>query len=141
MTDGGALAFVPTVALCDVALFATRLFAAAAVPDALKVIGLPARLVTDAETVLLLVPAVCPRVHDVSVATPEAFVTTDAGLAGLMAPPVPPVAVNVNVTDTPCTGLLYVSRTTTEGGAATAVFTVALCDVTLFAIMFCAGPA
>src|SRR5437867_4393615 len=109
------------------------------VPDALNVIVLSVGIV--AVTVLLLVPAVLPSVHDVSVATPDAFVATVAGLAGLMAPPVPPVALSRNVTLKPETGLLLTSRTFTDGGAATVVPTVALCDVTLLAMMFCAAPA
>src|SRR5205807_4144870 len=50
-----------------------------------------------------------------------------AGLTGPIAPPVPPVTVNVNVTLTPATGLVLASRTMTDGGALTAVPTVALC--------------
>src|SRR5919108_611285 len=125
MTDGGAATFVPIVALCDVALFATMLFAGPAVPLALNTTVLMPEPV--AVRVLLFVPAVWPSVHDVSAASPDAFVATVATLAGLIAPPVPPVAVNWNVTLNPATGLLNWSRTFTEGGVATFVPTVALC--------------
>jgi hypothetical protein len=99
ITDGGAPTAVPTVALCEVALFAAIEFAEAEMPDALNVTGAPLNAVDPlAVTVLLFVPAVAPSVHEVSVATPEAFVGTVATLEGLIAPPAPPVAQSVKST-------------------------------------------
>ena len=80
---------------------------------------------------LLLVPAVVPTVHDVSVATPDASVATVPPDAGLVEPP-PAVTVKVTATPAP-TGLLNWSRTMTDGGDPTAEPIVADCDVTLFA--------
>jgi hypothetical protein len=76
-----------------------------AVPVALKVTGLPVRPLTVAVTVF--VPAVCPSVHDVSVAMPALFVVNTAGLTGPIALPEPLGVVSVNVTLTPATGLDY----------------------------------
>ena len=100
------------------------LVAAPTVPEALKVTGLPASPAAVAVTVLLSVPAAVPRVQVVSVAMPEALVTTTAGVAGAILPPVPS-AVRVKVTLTPLTGLLLASVTSTDGATA-AVPTVAL---------------
>ena len=97
--------------------------APAAVPEAVKVTGLPVRPLALAVTVLLLVPAPDPSVQLVAVAMPEASVSTVAGPAGTT---VPPPAVTANVTDTPAIGLVPVSVTLTEGGALTAVLTGAL---------------
>src|SRR3954447_5374478 len=99
MTEGGEPTAVPTVADCDVTLLATRLLAVDASPDAVNVIvGRPATL---AATALLFVPAVCPTIHDVSVAVPVASVATVATLAGLIAPPMPPLDVSTKLTFTP----------------------------------------
>jgi hypothetical protein len=111
---------VPAVALCDCVLFAAIVFAAAAVPVALKVTGLPFGTVAVACTVL--VPAVVPRVQLVSVATP--FPSVLMALVGATVPP-PDAAVTVNVTATPLTPLPLVSVTLTEGGAPTLDATVA----------------
>ena len=109
-----------------------------AVPEALKLTGLPARPPALAVTVLLPVPAVGPRVQLVAVAMPEALVVTVAGPAGTT---VPPPAVTSNVTATPAIGLLPVSVTLTDGGALTAVLTGALWLVTELAEMIAAAPA
>src|SRR5207249_4083832 len=114
------------------------LFGEPAIPEAVNVTGLPVRPVAAAEIVLLLLPAVGPRVQLVRLAIPEAFVLTAAGLAGTEAPP---PAVRVKVTVTPDTGLPSASVTFTEGGALTAVPTVALCEVTEFAAIVLAAPA
>ena len=92
-------------------------------PEAVNVTGLPVSPLTAAARVLLLVPAAGPRVQLVRVAIPLALVLTVAGLAGLVEPPPP---VTVKVTDTPLTGFPFTSVTRTEGGAPTAVLTVAL---------------
>ena len=85
--------------------------------DALMVSGELVRPVLDAVSVLT--PAVAPSVQLVSVATPFAFVTAVAPVID------PPPLVTAKVTVMPATGLLFASRTTTLGGTATAVFTVA----------------
>src|SRR5436190_5029959 len=54
--------------------------------------------------------------------------------------PAPPVADNTKLTLTPGIGLLFASRTSTDGGAATAVLTVADCAVTLAAAICVALP-
>jgi hypothetical protein len=90
---------------------------APAVPVAVKVSGLPASPLDVA--VRVLVPAVVPRVQDVTAAIPLALVVTD--VVGLT---VPPPEATANVTATPATGLLNWSRTSTDGGVATAVPTV-----------------
>jgi hypothetical protein len=122
-TEGGAATVFPAVALWLVAELAVMLVAGAVVPDAAKVTGLPLKPVAVAVRVLLSVPTDGPRVQLVSEATPDPLVLMLAGLAGLVAPP---PAVTMKVTATPATGLLLASVTLTEGGAATAVPTVAL---------------
>ena len=112
--------------------------APAVVPDAVKLTGLPVSPLAVAVTVLLLVPALGPRVQLVAVAMPEASVITVAGPAGTT---VPPPAVTANVTATPAIGLLPVSVTLTDGGALTAVLTGALWLVTELAEMIAAAPA
>jgi hypothetical protein len=136
-TEGGALTAVPTVADCETAELAAIVVAVPVVPEAVKVTGLPERPVAAAVSVLLLVPAVGPRVQLVSVATPEALVLTTAGLAGTV---LPPPAVTVNVTETPETGLPPASVTRTEGGALTAVPTVADCETAELAAIVVAVP-
>jgi hypothetical protein len=116
----GTAAF--TGADCVTAEFALSVVAAPTVPVALNVTGLPVKPVTAAVTALA--PAVAPSVQLVSVAMPNAFVLTVAGLTGLS---VPPPAVVVNVTTTPATGLPPASVTFTLGGALTAVSTTAVC--------------
>jgi len=137
LTEGGAATAVPTVAFCVVTLLAAIVFAAPAVPEAVNVTGLPLRPVAVAVTVLLLVPAVGPSVQLVAVATPLALVETVVGPAGTT---VPPPAVTAKVTCTPATGLFPASVTFTDGGAVTAVATVALCVVTLLAAIVVAPP-
>jgi len=134
ITDGAATAD-PTVAVCDVALLARKFVAVLAVPVAVKLTGLPLRPDTVACTVLA--PAVVPSVHVVSAAMPELLVVTVEPLTGDV---VPLPAVVVNVTTTPCTGLLFASRTVTDG-AVTVVPTVPDCDVAVLATMFCAVDA
>src|ERR1041385_4470014 len=84
------------------------------VPVAVKVTGLPVSPPDVA--VRLFVPAVVPRVHDVTAAMPFALVVT--GVVGLT---VPPPEATAKVTATPATGLLNWSRTITDGGVATGV--------------------
>jgi hypothetical protein len=74
-------------------------FGAPAVPVAVNVTGLPVRPLKVAVSVL--VPAVVPRVHDVTTAIPPASVLT--GVVGFT---VPPPEATANVTTTPATGLL-----------------------------------
>src|SRR5258706_12858212 len=97
--------------------------AAPTVPDAVKVTGLPPSPETLAVSVLLLLPAAGPSVQLVAVAIPDGSVDTVLGPAGTT---VPPPAVTAKVTATPATGLPLPSVTFTDGGAATAVLTVAL---------------
>lgn len=97
------------------------LLAAPAKPVALKMTGLPVD--TDADAVTLLGPAAVPSVQVVSVAIPLAFEVTRAGLAGTIDPP-PPLTANATVT--PGTPFPLISLTLTDGGAATAVPTVAV---------------
>src|SRR5258708_4579159 len=134
ITDGAATAD-PTVAVCDVALLARKFVAVFAVPVAVKDTGLPLRPETVACTVL--VPAVVPSVQVVKAATPELLVVTVLPVTGDV---VPLPAVVVKVTTTPCTGLLFASRTVTDG-AVTVVPTVPVCDVAELATMFCAVDA
>ncbi len=72
---------------------------APAVPVAVKVTGLPVSPVAVA--VRVFVPAVVPRVQDVTAATPLALVVT--GVVGVT---VPPPDATAKVTETPATGLL-----------------------------------
>ncbi len=135
-TDGATATGSPTVSDWVVSEFDVICDAAPAVPVAVNVTGLPVRPVAVAVTVFA--PATVPSVHEVSVAIPLAFVTTGVAVTGTM---LPPPAVTVKVTATPATGLLSASRTSTEGGAATAVFTGAVCVVTEFAPICVAAPA
>ena len=68
----------------------------------------------------MFVPAVVPSVQLPTVAIPEAFV--------VCVPPVrlPPPVATAKVTETTGTGLLFASRTITDGGVATAVPAVAV---------------
>ena len=120
LTLGGADTAVCTVVDCVTAEFAAIVVAAPVIPVALNVTGLPANEFAVAVTVFA--PAAAPSVQLVSVATPLPFVTTDAGLAGAIAPP---PLVSANVTVTPPTALPPASVTFTLGGAPTAVDTVA----------------
>src|SRR5438034_118677 len=99
--------------------------------------GLPPSPVALAVSVLLLLPTAGPSVQLVRPAIPEAFVLTTAGLAGTVDPP---PAVTVNVTATAGTGFPPASVTRTDGGALTAVPTVALCEVAELAVSVVAVP-
>ena len=99
------------------------LAAGPAVAEAVKVTGLPMRVPDVALTELLLVPTVFPSVQLVRAAMPDPFVMIVAGAAGTMVPP--PVA-TAKTTDSPTTGLPWVSVTMTEGGAATLLLISAL---------------
>ena len=102
----------------------------------MKVTGLP--LGTAAVAVTVLVPAVVPRVQEVSVATPLALVTTGDARDRDDARPPP---VTAKVTGTPATGLPPTSVTTPDGGAATGRPTVSLCAVAELAVIVLAAPA
>ena len=119
ITDGGVATAVPTAAAWLLPAFNAIWVAAPAAPVAVNVTGLPVRPVEVA--VSEFGPAVVLSVHDVSAATPLAFVRT--GVVGLT---LPLPAAGANVTETPATGLLNWSRTITAGGVATAVPTVAV---------------
>src|SRR3989304_3826059 len=108
--------------------------AAPAVPVAVNVTGLPDSVPDVA--VRAFGPAVVPSPHAVTAAIPPVPVVT--GVVGLTVPP--PVA-TANVTDTPTTGLLNWSRTSTEGSIATAVPTVALWPSPALIAICLAAPA
>jgi len=126
----------PLCALLDGAVVITSFVAVPAVPVAVNVTELPVKPLAVAVTVF--VPTVFPRVHDVTVAVPLAFVTTVVGLVGLR-DPLP--AVTANVTSTPATGLPLASVTITAGGEATAVPAGADCVVGLLFAIATAAPA
>jgi hypothetical protein len=88
-------------------------------PVALKVTGEPESPVEVAVTVLLLVPAVVPRVRveEAFPSEPVVVLVTDRD---------PPPAVTANATLTPLTGLLLASFTITTKGLDSAVPTVPL---------------
>jgi len=109
--------------------------AAAAVAVAVMSTGLPARPVDVARNVLLFVPAVVPSVQLPTVAIPLAFVVCDPLVT------LPPPANAEKVTLTPATGLLFTSRTITDGGVVTAVPTVALWPVPLLTAICVAAAA
>src|SRR5690242_11054600 len=119
ITEGGVATAVPTVAACPLPAFNAICVAGPAAAWAVNVTGLPER--PEEVAVTVFAPAVVPSVHDVSAATPLAFVRT--GVVGLT---LPPPAAGANVTATPATGLLNWSRTITAGGVATGVPTVAV---------------
>ena len=119
ITDGGVPTAVPTVAAWLLPAFNAIWVAAPGAPVAVNVTGLPVRPVAVA--VSEFAPAAVPSVQEVSAATPLAFVRI--GVAGLT---LPLPAAGANVTETPATGLLNWSRTSTAGGVATAVPTVAV---------------
>src|SRR5207245_2790641 len=116
-----------------VALFAAIVAAAPAVPVAVKVTGLPASAPELAVSVLL--PAVVLSVQLPTVATPLVLV--------VWLPPVivPFPGAAANVTATPVTGFPFASLTITDGGALTAVPTVAASFVGLIAAIVAAAPA
>src|SRR5688572_6477589 len=108
--------------------------AAPAVAVAVNVTGLPVRPMAVAVNVLLFAPAPVPSVQPIC-AKPDAPVAT-----GFVPLSDPPPAVTANVTDTPATGLLKASRTTTRGAIATAVFTVAVCPLPVLTAIWVAAP-
>src|SRR5439155_11938493 len=83
ITEGATGTAVPAVADWSLPALIAICVAVPAVPVAVKVTGLPASPVEVAVRVLL--PAVGPRVHDVTAAIPFAFVGT--GVVGLTVPP------------------------------------------------------
>jgi hypothetical protein len=104
-----------------------------AVPVAVKVMGEPLRL--PLVTVIVLAPAVAPKVQAGLIAIPALSLVT----ALLEAIEPPPVA-TAKVTDTPLTALPCASVTWTDGAVATAVFTVALWLLPLFTAIVVAVP-
>ena len=133
ITDGGVLTAVPAAADWLVGLFAAIVAAAPAVPVAVKVTGLP---VSDPDVaVRVLLPAVALSVQLPTVAMPLPFV--------VWLPPVivPFPGATANVTATPVTGFPFASFTITDGGEPTAVPTVAVWLVGLFAAIVAAVPA
>ena len=80
-------------------------------------------------------PAVVPRVHDVSAATPEEFVVTAEDGSR---EPLPDAT--AKVTEVPDTGLPPESVTITEGAVATALPAVALWPLPAFIAMVVAAP-
>jgi len=117
ITEGGVATAVPTAATCPLPPFTAICVAGPAAPWAVNVTGLPER--PEEVAVKVFEPGVVPNVHDVSAATPLAFV--GIGVVGLT---LPLPAAGVNVTATPATGLLNWSRTITAGGVWTGVPTV-----------------
>ncbi|MEZ4413394.1 MAG: hypothetical protein R2910_10450 [Gemmatimonadales bacterium] len=81
-------------------------------------------------------PATVPRVHDVAVAMPDAFVVT--AVAGTTLPP--PLA-TAKVTETPETGLLLASRITTAGAVVTALPAAASCALPVLMAIWVGAPA
>src|SRR5690606_2632884 len=107
--------------------------AAAGVPVALKVTGLPPRLPEVA--VRVFAPAVLPRVQLPTVAMPLAPVTWLSPVAD------PPPLATAKVTATPLTGFPDASLTSTLGAVGRAVATVAVWPSPAFAAIVAAGPA
>src|SRR5204863_9841133 len=89
-----------------------------------------------AVAVSVLLPAVVPSVHDVIVAIPLASVMT--AVAGLT---VPLPDATAKRTGTPAVGLSNWSRTSSAGGVATAVPTVADCVLPAWIVSCVAAPA
>ena len=79
-------------------------------------------------------PAVLPRVHDPTVATPDAFVVV---LGSVTFPPPP---VTAKTTAAPATGLFAASVTSTLGGTLTAVPAVAVCAFPVFRAIDAGAP-
>src|SRR5205807_1743837 len=133
ITDGGDVTAVPAVADWRVGLFAAIVAAVPAVPVALKVTGLPLKPVEVAVSVFG--PAVALSVQLPTVATPLALVVWLAPVI------VPFPGATANVTATCATGFPFASFTITDGGEPTAVPTVAVWLVRLFAAIVAAAPA
>src|SRR5207253_7862402 len=96
-TPGCAPIAAPLCARLDGGVVSASLFAAPAVPVAVKVTGLPVR--PEAVAVSVLVPAVALKVHEVAAAIPSVPVVTVVGVT------VPLPGATANVTATPDTGL------------------------------------
>jgi hypothetical protein len=107
--------------------------AAPAVPVAVKDTGEPVSPATVAVSVFA--PAVVPKVQSGLLAIPALSVLTAFEDAIDPAPPL-----TLKVTPTPLTALPCPSVTTTEGAVATAVPTVALCELPPFMTMRVATP-
>lgn len=116
--------------LLDVTMY---LLATPAMPVAVNVIGLPVNPVEVAVRVLL--PAVAPSVQLPTVAMPPAFVVAERPVA------LPPPVATANVTVTPATGLLFASRTITDGAVVTAAPAVAVCPSPALIAIVVAVPA
>src|SRR5438128_319714 len=91
---------------------------APATPVAVKVTGEPGTL--TAAAVIVLRPAVVPRIHEPTVAIPWALVVAVAPVID------PPPIASANVTAMPAIGFASASLMVTDGGTGTAVPTVAL---------------
>src|SRR5205085_1995950 len=114
ITDGGVLTAVPAVADWLVALLATIVAAAPAVPVAVNVTGLPE---SDPDAaVSVFDPAVGLSVHDVSAAIPS-----DPVLTGVVGVTVPLPAAAPITTTTPVPGFSFASVSFTDGAGPTAV--------------------
>src|SRR5207247_2436894 len=113
-TTGCCANGAPLRAVADGGVVSASLFAAPAVPVAVKVTGLPVR--PAAVAVRVFVPAVELKVHAVAAAIPSVPVVT--GVVGVT---VPLPGATANVTATPDTGLPLPSLTITDGGGVTAV--------------------
>jgi hypothetical protein len=132
-TEGAVATAVPTVALCRSPDRNAIRTAAPAVPVAVKVTGEPVSPATVA--VSAFAPAVVPKVQSGLLAIPALSVLTAFEEAIDPAPPL-----TLKVTPTPLTALPCPSVTTTEGAVATAVPTVALCELPPFMTMRVATP-
>src|SRR5213592_1862696 len=108
---------VPTVAACVSPAWIVSCVAAPAMAVAVNVTG----VAVPAVAVSVLAPADVPSVQDVIVAIPLASVMTAVGFT------VPLPDATAKRTGTPAVGLSNWSRTSTAGGVATAVPTVAAC--------------
>src|SRR5205809_20342 len=117
MTVAGMLTAVPTVAACVSPAWIVSCVAAPAMAVAVNVTG----VAVPAVAVSVLAPADVPSVQDVIVAIPLASVMTAVGLT------VPLPDATAKRTGTPAVGLSNWSRTSTAGGMASAVPTVADC--------------
>jgi hypothetical protein len=133
-TLGGVATTLPTVALWLLPALIAMVFAAPAVPVAVKVRGEPVSPALVA--VKVFVPAVVPKVQAGDVAIPEALVVTVAGV-----PSEPPPLATAKVTLTPETGFPCESVTRTLGFVDTAVPTVALWLLPALIVTVLAAPA
>src|SRR5437773_1875572 len=123
---------VPTVAACVSPAWIVSCVAAPAMAVAVNVTG----VAVPAVAVSVLAPADVPSVQDVIVAIPLASVMT--AVAGLT---VPLPDATAKRTGTPAVGLSNWSRTSSAGGVATAVPTVADCVLPAWIVSCVAWPA